>query len=120
MTDAWARRTRRQYAQEHGPRCWHRRVFGGGAWVVKRPDGRVLLALFPRAVPPAARGMARGALLRIARITHERGDAAGGPGRPLRSGTAGYLSGVPRGLTKHDPAAWAAVVPLIQAMARPF
>jgi Oxygenase domain of the 2OGFeDO superfamily len=109
---------------------------------VLRPDGSPLIVFRSRAVPAAVWEPAFPALLRAAKPSLNRGDAAGGryrrvkrdgtrsntsESRPVRSGTAGYLERDPRApicrataYTREDAEGWAAVVPFVRAINEAF
>jgi hypothetical protein len=86
---------------------------------VLKPNGSLLLALRPNAIPRAVRDLAHGPLLRAARATHRRTGAAGGR-EELYSGTIGCLNGEPTRFTRTHPSDWAAIQPLLRAMKRMF
>jgi hypothetical protein len=94
-------------------------VIKGETVDVLKPDGSLLLALRPRAIPQAALNLAFPALIRAAKPTNMRPVAAGGAEK-FRSGTVGYLNGETTAFARNDPKGWRAIEPLVRSVARVF
>jgi hypothetical protein len=94
-------------------------LLAGEALDVLKPDGSLLLALRPGAVPWAAQELAWPVTAAAAHYTDRRATAAGGAAG-LYSGTVGYLIGRPTSCTRGLGERWAALLPLFRAMNRGF
>jgi hypothetical protein len=116
MTDAWTRTTLKKGLNDR-EHC--RKVFAGEAVNVVRPDGPLLFALRPAAIPLAAVTLAFPALLRVAKATHRRGHAAAGQ-EHFYSTMVGYHKGHRTAVTAAHHESVRRIIPLLQEMNRVF
>jgi hypothetical protein len=117
-TDEWTERTiGTPVIEAHYER---RYLFAGEAVDVYKPNGSLLFALRPGALPWVVLDRAYPALLKAARPTHKRPAAQGGAAE-LWSATVGYLNGAPTHATKDIVKdGWADVRLLLAEMDRVF
>jgi hypothetical protein len=113
MTDEWVAR-----ALATLPDARHYdAVYSGEAVDVLKPDGALLFALRPRAVPYVVAKLAFRALERAAQPTNRRPAAAGGAAK-FRSGTVGALDGRPVAFTRRY--GWGRIGPLFGQLDEAF
>jgi hypothetical protein len=116
LPDGWAARQEGALLDERH----YREVRRGLPGAVRQTDGRLLFSLHPGEIKGAWRSAAIfAAAVKAATPTDSRPAAAAGA-EVFRSGTVGYMSGRPVGLTATDPAAWQTLLPLLQRMAAVF
>jgi hypothetical protein len=115
MTDAWTKTTLKTGLNDRH----YEEAFAGEAVDVLRPDGVLLFALRPQAVPLAAVTGAFPALLRLAKETHRRGHAAAGQ-EHFYSTMIGFKDGHRTAVTAAHPEAVRMIQPLLQEMNRVF
>jgi hypothetical protein len=117
MTDEWTVAAEGKFVSE--PDACYDDVFSGEPVDVEKPDGSLLFALRPRALPAIVATQAWDALWKAAKVTNNRPGAAGGAAK-FRSGIVGFYERAPTAFTRTDRNGWWSLVALARELATVF